>query len=62
MAIKTHPRAKERMQERGVTEEEVIKTVEMGERFSTKFGRTGFKQNFSFGGMWKGRKNYESKL
>lgn len=43
------------MAERGATEEEVIKTVEEGERFSGKFGRTGFRCNFAFGGMWRGK-------
>jgi hypothetical protein len=31
-----------------------------GERFPAKSGRTGFRRNFSFGGMWRGR-HYASK-
>ncbi|GAH88010.1 unnamed protein product, partial [marine sediment metagenome] len=34
MAIKFHPHARERLWERGTSENEVIKTVETGERFS----------------------------
>jgi hypothetical protein len=41
--------------ERGATEAEVIATVEGGERFPAKFGRTGFRRNFPFGGAWRGR-------
>ena len=56
MAITIHPHAKERMQERGATEKEVIKTVEQGEKFPAKFGRTGFRHNFLFEGRWRGKK------
>jgi uncharacterized protein YuzE len=42
------------MEERGATGEE-IKTVEEGERFPAKFGRTGFRRNFPFGRIWRGR-------
>jgi hypothetical protein len=31
-------------------------TVEQGERFAAKFGRTGFRRNFPFEGMWRGRR------
>lgn len=56
MAIKIHPHAKARMQERGATEEEVIRTVETGENFPAKFGRTGFRRNFAFNNLWRGKK------
>jgi hypothetical protein len=46
--------------ERGATEVEVFATVEQGERFPAKFGRTGFRRNFGFDGMWRGRR-YASK-
>jgi len=39
------------MEERGATEEEVIKPVEEGKRFPGRFGRTGFRRNFTFGGI-----------
>ena len=48
-----HPHACERLAERGATEAEVSATVEAGERFPAKFGRTAFRRNFSFGGVWR---------
>lgn len=55
MVIRLHPHAKERLLERGASEQEVIKTVEEGEIFSAKYGRTGFRRNFSFEGIWRGK-------
>lgn len=55
MAITLQPHAKQRMAERGTTEEEIIATVQSGEQFQAKFGRTGFRRNFLFGGKWQGR-------
>jgi Domain of unknown function (DUF4258) len=46
--VRLHPHARERMGERGATEAEVRATVEQGERFPAKFGRTGFRRNFRF--------------
>jgi hypothetical protein len=43
------------MRERGSTEDEVVATVEQGEQFPAKFGRTGFRRNFSFDADWHGR-------
>ncbi|MDN3515910.1 MAG: DUF4258 domain-containing protein [Candidatus Brocadia sp.] len=54
--VKLHPHAKERMAERGATEDEVIATVERGETFPVKFGRTGFRRNFHFDGIWRGKR------
>jgi hypothetical protein len=48
MAIRLHLHARDRMEERGATEEEVRATVEQGESFPAKFGRTGFRRNFRF--------------
>jgi hypothetical protein len=45
MAIQFHPHAKERMVERG----------DQGEQFPAKFGRTGFRRNFSFDSEWRGK-------
>ncbi|MBI4687147.1 MAG: DUF4258 domain-containing protein [Nitrospirae bacterium] len=53
--VNLHPHAKERLLERGATETEVIATVEKGETFSAKFGRTGFRRNFHFDGAWRNR-------
>jgi hypothetical protein len=56
MNIRLHPHARERLTERGTTEAEVIATVEAGERFPAKLGRTGFRRNFVFDGEWRGRR------
>jgi len=49
-----------RMKERGAPEDEVETTVKQAEQFPTKFHRTGFRRNFSFNNMWRGR-YYENK-
>ena len=56
MAVKFHPHARERLRERGASENEVIKTGETGERLPAKFGRSGFRRNFTFNGVWRGKK------
>jgi len=55
VVVRLNPHAAARMAERGATEAEVVATVEQGERFAAKFGRTGFRRNFPFGGPWRGR-------
>jgi hypothetical protein len=55
MVINFHPHALERLAERGATEDEVRTTVEQGEQFPAKFGRTGFRRNFLFNDHWRGR-------
>jgi len=55
MSVRFHPHALGRMEERGATEEEVRATIEQGERFPAKFGRTGFRRNFPFDDEWRGR-------
>ena len=55
MRIDFHPHAEERLGERGATREEVIATLEAGERFPAKYARTGFRRNFTFDGEWRGR-------
>ena len=55
MKVTLHPHAKDRLVERGATEAEVIATVSSGEQFPAKFGRTGFRRNFSFQKQWRGR-------
>ena len=52
MKVKLHPHAQERLIERGATEAEVKLTVQEGETFPAKFGRTGFRKNFVFGKAW----------
>ena len=58
--IRFHSHAQERMEERNATEDEVKLTIEEGESFPAKFGRTGFRRNFPFGGQWRG-KSYRTK-
>jgi hypothetical protein len=43
------------MEERNATEDEVEATIEQGEQFPAKFGRTGFRRNFPFTGEWRGK-------
>jgi len=35
------------MAERGASEEEVRETIKLGEKFPAKYGRIGFRRNFS---------------
>jgi len=58
--VKIHHHAQERMIERGADESEIIATVEQGETFPAKYGRTGFRRNFPFNSSWRG-KHYASK-
>jgi hypothetical protein len=53
--VRLHPHALERLSERGVTEDEVVATVQAGESFPAKFGRTSFRRNFRFDSIWRGR-------
>ncbi|MCK4244460.1 MAG: DUF4258 domain-containing protein [Candidatus Omnitrophica bacterium] len=55
MAVRFHPHARERMVERGASEDEVEVAVEEGEEFPARFGRTGFRRNFPFDNKWRGR-------
>jgi hypothetical protein len=43
------------MAERGATDVEVSATIQGGERFEAKYGRTGFRRNFVFEREWYGR-------
>ena len=40
---------------RGANKAEVVATVEEGESFPAKFGRTGFRRNFTFNSQWRGQ-------
>lgn len=53
MTIKFHPHALARMAIRGATQQEVIETIEMGERFDAKYGRMGFRRNFVYDKEWQ---------
>ena len=52
---KLHPHALDRLVLRGGTAEEVNATIEGGEEFPAKFGRTGFRRNFPGSYIWRGR-------
>jgi hypothetical protein len=54
-AVTFHPHAIGRAIERGATLDEIVMTVEQGQRFPAKFGRTGFRRSFDFNGVWRGR-------
>lgn len=60
MRVRLHPHAQNRLQERGASIDEVVATVEHGERFSAKHGRIGFRCNFPFHSEWNG-KTYSTK-
>ncbi|MGE0258670.1 MAG: hypothetical protein AB7H71_16310 [Alphaproteobacteria bacterium] len=53
--MRLHQHARARMHERGAAEEEIEATIREGERFPAKFGREGFRRNFRFDGIWRGR-------
>jgi hypothetical protein len=54
--IEVHPHARLRAVERGASESEIVATVSGGERFPAKLGRVGFRRNFAFDGIWRGRR------
>ena len=56
MKVRLHPHARDRLRERGATEQEVIATIERGERLAAKHGRTGFRCNFPVDGEWNNRR------
>ena len=60
MKVRFHSHARARFDERGATEEEVLLTVEAGEKFQAKFGRTGFRRNLPYNATWRG-KRYDTK-
>jgi len=56
MNVRVHPHARGRLNERGVTEAEVVSTVESGTRSPARFGRTRFRRDFPHGAEWRGRR------
>lgn len=55
MAVRFHPHARERMNERGASEDDVKVTIEQGEQFQVKYSRTGFRRNITFNSEWRGK-------
>ena len=60
--VRLHLHAREPMDERGATEEEVRATVEQGESFPAKFGRMGFRRNFQFDQHRHGRQYHTKQI
>jgi len=56
MNVRLHAHARQRALERGASEDEIVATVQFGERFPARFGRQGFRRNFRFDGTWRGRR------
>ncbi len=56
MKVTLHSHAQDRLQERGATQEEIVETIMRGESFPAKFGRVGFRKNFHFDELWRGKK------
>jgi hypothetical protein len=50
------------MSERGASENEIASTINAGERFPAKFGRHGFRRNFAFDGLWRGRQYHMKQI
>ncbi len=55
MAIRLHSLAVATLAERGATEQEILTTVVHGETFPAKYGRTGFRRNFEYDDLWRGK-------
>ena len=55
MHVTLHPHARARLAERGATEAEVIATVQEGETFPARFDRVGFRRNYAYNALWRGR-------
>ncbi len=56
LRVEIHSHARERAPERGASEDEIVDTVTAGEMFPAKLGRVGFRRNFRFNGMWRGKR------
>jgi hypothetical protein len=56
LRVEIHSHARERAPERGASEEEIVATVLAGETFPARFGRVGFRRNFRFNGIWRGKR------
>jgi hypothetical protein len=55
MAIIIHPHALERMEERGVTKDEIYEAIETGIALPAKQGRTCYSKTFPYGCAWHDR-------
>ena len=55
MKIIFHPHAEKRSVERGTSVQEILQTVNEGEQFPAKFGRSGYRMNFHYEKVWNGQ-------
>lgn len=55
MEIAIDPHALVRIRERGADIEEIRETLEKGERFPAKRGRTAFRGTFTYDDWWEGK-------
>ncbi len=55
LPVRLHPHAAARLAERGATEPEATSTVETGETWPAKHGRTAFRRNFRGPWAWRNR-------
>jgi hypothetical protein len=55
VAVVIHPHARERMEERGVTCEEVLETIGSGFISSARFGRMRYMRTYDYCGFWRGK-------
>jgi hypothetical protein len=55
MSVRLHPHAKERLSERGASEEEIITAMRQAKRSRQSLAAQVFRRNFAFGGLWKGK-------
>jgi hypothetical protein len=56
MDIQISQHARDQMDERGATEEEVAAAIEQGESESARRGRTMYKKSFPFDADWRGKR------
>ena len=54
--VEIHQHAIERMVERGITSDEIIETIGLGETYPAKFERTAFERDFEYNSKWMGKK------
>jgi len=60
MAVIFHSHALDRMEERGATKDEILKTIEMGQISMARFGRRLYSMSFPFRDYWRSQ-FYEQK-
>ncbi len=54
-AIEISLHAREKMEDRGASEEEVVAAIQTGRSEPARRGRTMFRKNFTFNSSWRGK-------